>query len=590
MTDSPRDGAAARGLGGALEGASTFLDAIVENIPDMIFVKRASDLMFVRFNRAGEELLGWARDELVGKTDHDLYPKEQADFFQTKDRETLRNKVLVDIPEEPIDTRRGERRWLHTRKVPILDERGEPRYLLGMSEDITARKLAEERASAAEHELAMIVQSAREAMLAWTLDGTIVTWNGAAERLFGVAASDAIGTSLPDLLPDGVLPRFAEAQERMARGEEMPLYGVSLRRRDGRELEIEVSMFTIREVAGRPRRYAAIVRDMTELARLRHVTEVLSRPSQMKIEVVATSARMQQALAAADLVARDPVATVLLLGETGVGKGWFARRIHAHSPRAERPFVELNCASLSPQLVESELFGHERGAFTGAVGQKRGLVEAAEGGTLFLDEIGELPQGVQAQLLTFLDSRVFRRVGSTRTLTADVRLVAATNVELKKAAERGAFRRDLYYRLSVVPIEVPPLRERREEIPSLARTLVAELANRVSGRKRTSLARPVIAALQRYDWPGNVRELRNVLERAMILARGGAIELEHLAPELRDGAPGDKSETLADVERAHILRVLETCRENRTRAAEVLGISRSTLKRKLAEYGVADDD
>jgi two-component system response regulator HydG len=329
---------------------------------------------------------------------------------------------------------------------------------------------------------------------------------------------------------------------------------------------------------------------MTEIGRLRRVTELLARTPAVEGEVPDTSPRMRQALAAADLVARDPIATVLVLGETGVGKGWLARRIHAQSPRAQKPFFEVNCASLSPQLVESELFGHERGAFTGATAQKRGLVEAAEGGTLFLDEIGELPQAVQAQLLTFLDARTFRRVGGTRTLTADVRLLAATNVELKKSAERGAFRRDLYYRLSVVPIEVPPLRERREEIPPLARSLAQDLSKRVSGRRRVSIARPALAALQRYDWPGNVRELRNALERAIILSRGSAIELDHLAPEIRGAAPGASSERLEDVEKAHILRVLEAAQQNRTRAAEILGISRSTMKRKLAEYGFKDDE
>jgi transcriptional regulator with PAS, ATPase and Fis domain len=370
----------------------------------------------------------------------------------------------------------------------------------------------------------------------------------------------------------------------------MPLYQVQLRRHDGREIDVEISLFAIRAPSGAVERYGAISRDMTEIARLRRVTELLGRAGGASADLPDTSPRMRQALAAAELVARDPIATVLVLGETGVGKGWLARRIHAQSPRAQKPFFEVNCASLSPQLAESELFGHERGAFTGATAQKRGLVEAAEGGTLFLDEIGELPPAVQAQLLTFLDARTFRRVGGTRTLTADVRLLAATNAELKKVAERGAFRRDLYYRLSVVPIEVPPLRERREEIPQLARALVQELSRRVTGRRRATIGRTVVAALQRYDWPGNVRELRNVLERAMILSRGASIELEHLAPEIRGAAPGGTSERLEDVERAHILRVLEAAHQNRTRAAEILGISRSTMKRKLAEYGISADD
>src|SRR5262245_12515974 len=212
-----------------LEEVNRFLDAVVENIPDMIFVKRAEDLMFVRFNRAGEELLGWSRKELVGKTDHDFYPKEQADFFHAKDRETLSNKVLVDIPEEPIKTSRGEQRWLHTKKVPILDDRGEPKFLLGISEDITERKLADQRARAAEQALASIVRNASEAMIAWTPDGKIVTWNPAAESLFGISASDAIDRDFAELLPD-----LAQLSN------EVPLCEISARRSDGRELELEV--------------------------------------------------------------------------------------------------------------------------------------------------------------------------------------------------------------------------------------------------------------------------------------------------------------------------------------------------------------
>ena len=573
-----------------LREVNAFLDAIVENIPDMIFVKRAEDLMFVRFNRAGEELLGWSRQELLGKTDHDFYPKDEADFFHAKDRETLRKKELVDVPEEPIHTKAHGLRWLHTKKVPVLDERGEPKYLLGISEDITQRKATEERANALARELALIAQGAREAMATWNPDGTITSWNPAAETIFGIEATTAVGTHVETIVPDGLSLRFHEAISRLAAGEELAVYDIELRRPDGRELHLEVNLFTIRDAAGMPMRYAVIARDLTELERLRRITQLLAPAIDPNAEPGTTSVRMKQALAAAELVARDPIATVLLLGETGVGKGWLARRIHAQSPRAGQPFFEVNCASLSSQLVESELFGHEKGAFTGATQLKRGLVEAAEGGTLFLDEIGELPLSVQAQLLTFLDSKTFRRVGGTRTLQSDVRLLAATNVDLKKACDRGAFRRDLYYRLSVVPIEVPPLRERREDIPALAKALAAELGKRVSGSRRVSLDRRVLAALGKYDWPGNVRELRNALERAFILARGGAIDVEHLPAELRDAAPGATSQKLEDVERAHIQRVLEACEDNRTRAAEVLGISRSTMKRKLAEYGIRDDD
>jgi PAS domain S-box-containing protein len=564
---------------------TAFLDAIVENIPDMIFVKDAETLTFERFNRAGEALLGWSRQELLGKTDYDCYPRDQADFFVAKDRETLRGRKLVEIPEEPILTRHGPR-WLHTKKVPILDEQGQPRYLLGISEDITARKLAEERAHTLERELAAVVRHAREAIISWSLDGRIVSWNEAAEALYGLPEAQALGTSIEALVPETERPAFRAAQERLLQGERPSLADVYRLRRDF-EIEVEESLFLIRDQAGNPVRIASITRDTGELARLRRAAEILSgtdRHLPPKEGDEARSAAMREALEAAHIVAGQASATVLLLGETGVGKGWLARRIHAQSPRAKRPFFEVNCGSLAPQLVESELFGHERGAFTGATGQKRGLVEVAEGGTLFLDEIGELPLSVQAKLLTFLDNRTFRRVGGLRNLVADARILAATNVNLMQAAERGTFRRDLYYRLSVVPICVPPLRERREDIPALAHRIVRDLA----GAEQPALDRVVLEALQRYGWPGNVRELRNTLERALILSRGAPIGLAHLPAELRsERAPVDPAGgRLEEVERQHIICVLEAAQGNRTRAAEILGISRSTLKRKLKELGL----
>jgi PAS domain S-box-containing protein len=440
-----------------------------------------------------------------------------------------------------------------------------------------------DRARALDRELACTVENAREAIVAFTPDGKIVSWNPAAEALYRIKTKDALASTMDALVPESQRAAFRAAVEKLMRGETLPLVESIRQRADGSEIEVEENLFSIRDAAGNVARIASIARDTSELARLRRAAEILSgggEPTEQEEET--RSPAMNEALAQVKMVARDANATVLLLGETGVGKGWTARRLHRLSPRAEKPFLEINCAGLSQQLVESELFGHERGAFTGAVAQKRGLVEAAEGGTLFLDEIGELPLPVQAQLLTFIDTRTFRRVGGTRTLKADVRLVAATNVDLKEASTKGTFRRDLYYRLSVMPITVPPLRDRADDIPALARGMLRELARR-PGRK-PGLSREVASALARYEWPGNVRELRNALERALILSHGEAIDVAHLPPEIRSGEraapPSDK---LEEVERAHILGVLARVKGNRTHAAEILGIGRSTLKRKLAE-------
>ena len=564
-----------------LADTNTYLHAIVENIPDMIFVKDAKTHAFRRFNRAGEELLGFTRGELLGKTDHDFYPKEQADFFHRKDVETLRGGKIVDIPQEPIDTKLKGARFLHTRKIPIYDAKGEPLYLLGISEDITERLKAEEMA----REFAEVVRNARDAVVTWRVDGTVATWNPGAERLYGIATKDAMGRSIEQFVPDTELPAFRKKQEELLLGRVVGVAEGVRQRADGREIEVEESLFVLRDVHGQPQRLASIARDLTEVSRWRRATEVLSADAGSRHDVErAQSEKMQEALQCADLVAADTRATVLILGETGVGKSWLARRIHQRSPRSEKPIFEINCAGLAQQLVESELFGHERGAFTGAVSQKRGLVETAEGGTLFLDEVGELSLAVQGQLLTFLDTRSFRRVGGNRALSADVRLIAATNLDLKLAVDQGRFRRDLFYRLSVVPIVVPPLRERRDEVPLLAETVLADLARR-AGKPNVTSGRGVMAALQRHAWPGNIRELRNALERALILSRGETIELLHLPAEIREGKATDLSPThsLENVERDHIARALKETDGNRTRAAALLGISRSTLKRRLAE-------
>jgi PAS domain S-box-containing protein len=579
-----------------LEETNRYLHAIVENIPDMIFVKDAKNFAFRRFNRAGEELLGFTRGELLGKTDHDFYPKEQADFFHQKDRDTFARREVVDIPQEPITTKWKGERILHTRKIPIYGDNGEPLYLLGISEDITER-IAAERAL---REYAAVVENLRDAVVTFRPDGEIVSWNPGAERLYGVTAADAIGTRFQRFVRDQDVRAVMERVEAVATGSEAQVTAMTRMRADGREIDVEETMFAVRggEQPG-AERIASVARDLTEVERWRRASEVLARTAPeaapSSVPRARISAAMKEVVSTAEMVAKDRSATVLLLGDTGVGKSWLARRIHHGSPRAAQPFFEINCAGLAPQLLESELFGHEKGAFTGAAGIKRGLVETAEGGTLFLDEVGELSLPVQAQLLTFLDNKAFRRLGGSRMLTADVRLIAATNVDLKAATATGAFRRDLYYRLSVVPLRIPALRERREEIAEIAHGILRELGRR-AGRANVRISEAATSLLEQYDWPGNIRELRNTLERSLILGARDEIDVEHLPVEIRERLPSarlraaDTAQPLEEVERDQILRALKQTEGNRTKAAELLGISRSTMKRRLAEMKKAGID
>jgi len=308
-------------------------------------------------------------------------------------------------------------------------------------------------------------------------------------------------------------------------------------------------------------------------------------------ESLGSSRVMRELAGQVDVLAQGD-APILLLGETGTGKGHVAKAIHARSPRARAPFVDVNCASLTATFLESELFGHEKGAFTDAKAQKRGLFEVAHTGTLFLDEIGELALELQPKLLKALETGRFRRVGGTHEIEVDVRIVAATNVDLESAVARGRFRADLFYRLSVLPLTLPPLRERgREEIVDLTFRLLAELRRKMR-RGPERISPEALALLLRYGWPGNVRQLRNLLERILLVA-GEATELlpAHLPPELHlakgTPAPSDSPlQTLAEAERGQIERAIEHFAGNRARAARSLGITRGTLYKRLRQHGL----
>jgi DNA-binding NtrC family response regulator len=291
------------------------------------------------------------------------------------------------------------------------------------------------------------------------------------------------------------------------------------------------------------------------------------------------------------LLAASERTTVLLTGESGTGKGWVARLIHQLSPRAHGPFVEVNCGGLSATFLDSELFGYERGAFTDAKERKQGLFELADGGSIFLDEIGDLGIELQPKLLKALETKTFRRLGGTREVSVDVRLIAATNRDLTQAVSSGRFREDLFYRLSVMPVHLPPLRARsREDRLALLTQLLSELKVELPGCPATCSAEALDRLLS-APWPGNVREMRNVLERAMILARGApALAVEHLPADFRKGPPAlerrHQAQTLAELERVQIERALRFHGGNRTRAAHELGISRATLINKIRVYAL----
>ncbi len=342
-----------------------------------------------------------------------------------------------------------------------------------------------------------------------------------------------------------------------------------------------------------------------EHTRLREENERLRRQlAQFQIpQIIGSSAAMRRLIEMIALVAPTE-ATVLITGESGTGKGLIARAIHAHSGRAEKPLIEVNCAAIPESLVESELFGHEKGSFTGADRQRRGRFALADGGTIFLDEIGDLPTSAQAKLLRVLQEGDIQRVGSDRALPVDVRVLAATNRDLTKMVSDGAFREDLFYRLNVVTIEAPPLRERVEDIPLLAQHFL-KLFSEKNRKEVKGITPQAMDLLLKHPWPGNIRELENVMERSVILLRGEMVSERELPaallsraaacadagrPEEQEGVEREAASRLAEIEKQTILQVLDECGGNKSEAARRLGITRRTLKLKLRKYGREDSD
>jgi DNA-binding NtrC family response regulator len=322
------------------------------------------------------------------------------------------------------------------------------------------------------------------------------------------------------------------------------------------------------------------------------------------VQLIGRSRPMLDVIELVEKICASQATTVLLEGDSGTGKNVVAKAIHYGSPRADRPFVTITCSALTETLLESELFGHERGAFTDAKTQKKGLLEVADGGTAFLDEIGEMGMAMQAKLLRFLEDKTFKRVGGTRDIEVEVRIVAATNRDLQEAVREGKFREDLYYRLKVIPIRLPTLRERREDVPLLVQHFLDHFNQEF--RKNTRRIEPdAMERLKAYDWPGNIRELKNFLERVMILESKESIELQDLPRTIRESdgkslltdgesAEPDRSSiplgsmTLEEMEREAIVQALEKVSQNQVRAAKLLGISRDTLRYRMKKFGLLE--
>ena len=451
-----------------------------------------------------------------------------------------------------------------------------------------------QRVAESEERLASVIQSALDAIIAFDADGCITLFNRAAERVFRCPATAAIGTPCAERLSPDL---WRLVSEYVARAPPAPIRipeGHRALRADGSAFPIEASLSSAPVTGGAT--FTLFLRDIearkyaeSECRRLEGLTLYLQEQLEAAgddADLVGGSQGLQAVMEQVRQVATTD-ATVLITGETGTGKGLIARAIHASSRRKDAVLVKLNCAAIPEPLVESELFGHEKGAFTGALARKLGRFELADWGTLFMDEVGELPIALQPKLLRVLQDGELERVGGTETRTVNVRIIAATNRDLVRSVHEGRFRADLYYRLNVFPIALPALRARRDDLPALVGHFVRRFAERY-GKPLETVSPAFMAALEAHDWPGNVRELEHVIERAVILSRGTELTFNKaLSAPIQEGDP--EPETMAEAERAHILRVLEAARwrvAGPNGAALRLGLRPTTLESRMKKLGI----
>jgi PAS domain S-box-containing protein len=448
-----------------------------------------------------------------------------------------------------------------------------------------------------------IFEFSPDALVVTDGDGRIAAVNPQVERFFGYSRAELLGQPVEILIPERFRNTHPGHRKDYSANPRMRPMGIGLelrgRRKDGSEFPVDIMLSTVETAVGRV--VLSVIRDISDKVRIqeelerrerekRYLEEELNTEHRFE-DIIGESTGLRKILKQVETVAATGV-TVLILGETGTGKDLIARAIHQLSSRRERTLVKLNCAAIPTGLLESELFGHEKGAFTGAISQRIGRLELAHQGTLFLDEVGDLPPELQPKLLRALQDKEFERLGSTRTIPIDVRLVAATNRNLEQMVADREFRSDLYYRLRVFPITMPALRERRGDIPLLVRYFVSKHARRMD-KQIESIPADVMKALTRWDWPGNIRELENFIERAVILSKGPALRVPLAELEGQPETSPEEDATLETTDREHILRILRETKgviAGPRGAAARLGLKRTTLNSKLKKLGIDRSD
>jgi PAS domain S-box-containing protein len=624
------EGAALRSIleGTAKETGERFFQALVENLAKVLGTPFAWVTEYLEEKRRLKALAFWMEgkwvpdyethiegtpcETVVKSRNMVLYPERVVDLFPDEQPRQLGVVSYMGAPLLDLDGKVLGHLAVMDRKPMPKEPRMEALFQIfaGRAAAELRRLRAERQVIEREKRLSGLVDSAMDAIIGLDRELHITRINPAAEKVCGCPAAKVIGKDFGRFLADESRQKLATLLEQLDSrpADQRHLWipgGLEARRYDGGPFPAEATLSGY-EVSGRVN-YTLILRNVNERLKAEQQIERLSHEAEyLRAEldsvrgfdqIIGNSPSLLRALSEVTQVAETD-ATVLILGETGTGKELFAHAIHTGSRRADQPLIKVNCAAIPTALMESEFFGHEKGAFTGATGRREGRFALADGGTLFLDEVGELPLDLQAKLLRVLQEGEFEPVGSSRTRKVDVRLIAATNRDLKALAAEGKFREDLYYRLNVFPIRIPPLRERKEDIPVLATAFAERYASRM-GRTVAALTAACIARLQSYNWPGNVRELQNVIERAVITARDGRMNLAQALPDVPEVAnlPEAPEEAprirtlreLEEIERANLVRALEATGwkvAGGNGAAALLGMNPSTLSSRMKALGI----
>lgn len=576
---------------------------LVDNVKDYAIFMLDPRGFVANWNAGAERLKGYRAEEIVGQHFSRFYL--QQDLESGKPEHEL--KVAADVgryEDEGWRIRKdGSRFWANVMITAIRDMEGD---LIGFSKvtrDFTERRKAEESIRLSEERFRSLFEFSPDAILVIDEQGKITETNGQVSSFFGYDRGELAGQSIECLIPErfrkshpGYRKEYSAHPRTRQMGIGLELFG---RRKDGIEFPVDIMLSPVDTPGGKV--VLTVIRDLSEKKR---AEEEIQRRQREKVyleeelntvhnfeEIIGDSLGLKRVLKQVETVAATDV-TVLILGETGTGKDLMARAIHNLSSRRDQTLVKLNCAAIPTGLLESELFGHERGAFTGAISQKIGRLELAHHGTLFLDEVGDLPLELQPKLLRALQEKEIERLGGTRTIPVDVRLIAATNRNLEKLVADRQFRSDLYYRLRVFPITIPPLRERREDIPLLVRYFVTKHSRRMN-KGIEAIPPEIMKTLTRWDWPGNIRELENFIERAVILTSSPVLRAPLAELQAAETSPSPTDVTLETNEREHILRVLRETRGvigGTDGAAARLGLKRTTLNSKLKKLDIHRED